>query len=158
MANAPDDTIVTGSVFQQKSINQLLVTPNGGTQGQLSAMLNGGTVVTTTNGSTLSLFGSITPAGSNLATATQVTAITTQLGTAASTTGVYLPASGNVVGRSLLMLNTGTAAVNIYGQGGDTIDTIAGTTGVVLTNAQRCFFTATASGTYVSGPKGGTSS
>jgi len=39
MANAPDSIIVTGQVFQQQSIDTLLVTPTGGTQTTLAQAL-----------------------------------------------------------------------------------------------------------------------
>jgi hypothetical protein len=132
---------------------------------------NGGAVLTTmttqqigtlgltlNSGFVLNSVGSITPAGSNLATAALIATETVVLGNAASTTGVALPASAGVLGTNILILNQGTAAVHIYGQGGDTIDNTAGTTGVSLTNAHRCFFTAIASGAYVSGPEGGVTS
>lgn len=163
MATTPDSLVVTGPVLQQISLSGLYITPTGGTQNTLANLVNGGTVAQTSGNytiPTLANFSSITPAGSNLATATLVTALTTQVGAAASTTGIALPLStgAGVLGSPLLLLNTGTAAIHVYGSGGDTIDGTAGTTGVTLTNAHRCFFTATASGAYVSGPEGGVTS
>jgi hypothetical protein len=153
MANAPDTLLVTGPVFQQISADSILVTPPGGTQTTLAAAINGGTL--DPGGSGLQNFSSITPAGSNQATAALVLGITQQLGTAASTTGVALPAAASVpLGDSLLMLNSGTAAVHVYGHSADTIDTIAGSTGVTLTNAFSCFFTPTTGTSWVSGPRG----
>jgi hypothetical protein len=104
----------------------------------------------------------ITPAGSNQATGTPVATQTVILGAAPSTTGVVLPSAATVIGIPLNFINMGTAAVHLYGNGAgagaDTIDTTAGTTGVTLTNAHRCIFTATAAGAFVSGPEGGVTS
>lgn len=155
MTAAPDTLVVTGPNFQQVPADGLLVTPPGGVQGPLSGFLNGGTLAA--NGA-LTVFSSITPAGTALSNATPVTSLTSLLGTAASTTGVSLPPSAGVIGFPQLLINAGTAAIHVYGAGGDTIDTTAGTTGVTLTNAHRCYFTATAAGTYVSGPEGGVTS
>lgn len=120
--------------------------------------INGGTIqgatIETSAGFVFNSAASVTPAGTNLATAATITTEVAYLGTAASTTGVALPPSASTVGVPLLLINAGTAAIHVYGQGGDVIDTIAGTTGVTITNAHRCFFTTIASGTIVSGPSG----
>lgn len=153
MATAPDTLLVTGPNNQQVSVDSVLVTPTGGTQTLLANLLNGGTVAA---GGLLANFASITPAGSNLATAPAVAALTTQLGTAASTTGAHLPAAAGLFGKTppLLLINSGTAAIHLYGTGGDTIDSTAGTTGVTFTNAQRCFFTPVSASAWISGPSG----
>ena len=152
MTTAPDTLIVTGPNNQQSLADTVLVTPTGGTQGNLADFLNGGTVAA---GGTLTLFGSITPAGSTAATATKITSLTTQLGTAASTTGAVLPLAASLVGktRPLLLINDGTAAIHLYGTI-DTIDGTAGATGVTFTNGQRCFVTPVASGKWITGPSG----
>jgi hypothetical protein len=131
------------------------ITPAGSTvQGSLASLINGGTVVPT-NGLLIN-FATITPAGSTAATATPITAITTVLETAASTTGAAFVTGNLSLGQPVLLLNQGTAAVHIYSDG--TIDSTAGTTGVTLTNAHRCFFTAVDSTHIVSGPEGGVTS
>jgi len=119
--------------------------------------INGGTIENSA-GFVLFSSASITPAGTALANATPITTQNTELGTAPSTAGVALAASANVQGVPLLLINAGTAAVHVYGAGGDTIDGTAGTTGVTLTNAHRCFFTSFAAGAFVSGPEGGVTS
>lgn len=151
MATTPDDLVVTGPVLQQKTADTLYVTPSGGTQGQLQNLVNGGT-----NGANpvLLQFQSITPAGTALANATPIISENTLLGTAASTTGVSLPLSTTTVGYPLLVVNAGTAAVHVYGTGGDVIDTIAGTTGVTLTNGFGVTFLATAANVYHSTMRG----
>ncbi len=153
MANAPDALVVSGPNFQQVSADNILLTPAGGSQTALSSLLNGGTVAA---GGLLANFASITPAGSNLATAPAIASLTTQLGTAASTTGAHLPAAAGLVGLTspLLLINSGTAAIHLYGTGGDTIDGTAGTTGVTFTNAQRCFVTPVSSSAWITGPSG----
>jgi hypothetical protein len=147
---------MTQGLGSVKSDN-VLITPLGGTQATMASLLNGGTVAA---GGLLVQFSSITPAGSTAATATPIASAVTQLGTGASTTGAAfsVPAASLAgVSPPLLVINSGTAAVHIYALNGDTIDTTAGTTGVTLTNAKACFFTPVASGTWVSGPVGGTS-
>lgn len=165
MANAPDTLLVTGPVFQQVAGDAILVTPAGGTQDTLANLVNGGTVQKSGTFSSLVVgsntvaaianFASILPAGSNNATAPLPIATTILLGTAASTTGVNLSsvAAAVPIGEPLLLLNPGTAAIHIYGSA-YAIDTIAGTTGVTLTNGFSCFFTTTGTASIVSGPKG----
>lgn len=153
--STPDTVLMTQGLASVQSDN-VLITPLGGTQASLASLINGGTA---SAGGLLTHFASITPAGSTAATATPIASSVTQLGTGASTTGAAfsVPAASlvGVVG-SLLVINSGTAAVHVYALNGDTIDTIAGTTGVTVTNAKACFFTPVASGTWVSGPEGGT--
>ena len=167
MANAPDTLLVTGPVFQQVAGDAILVTPAGGTQDTLANLVNGGTVqksatfstavVGSNTLTTIANFASIVPAGSTAAQATPITTQVVQLGTAASTTGVAFGAASSLpLGEPILLLNTGSAAVHVYG-GGYTIDTIAGTTGVTLTNGFSCFFTPTGTATLISGPRGTTS-
>lgn len=154
--STPDTVLMTQGLGSVKADN-VLVTPTGGTQALLASLVNGGTV---SAGGLLTRFATITPAGSNAATATPIVSAVTQLGTAASTTGAAFSISASSlvgVAGSLLLINSGTAAVHIYTSTGDTIDTIAGTTGVTLTNGHSCFFTPVAAGAWVSGPAGATS-
>jgi len=155
MANAPDTLLVTGPNNQQVSVDSIMVTPPGGTQGSLANFLNGGTLA---GGGSLTLFGSITPTGSTVATGAAIASATTVLGTAPASSFANLPLAATVIGQQLLIINQGTAAAKIGGISGDTIDNTAGTTGVTLTNAHRCFFVSTGAGTYVSGPEGGVTS
>jgi hypothetical protein len=108
---------------------------------------------------TLANFGSIVPAGSNAATATPVTALVSQLGAAAATTGVVFGTGANTlpIGDPMALLNSGTAAIHVYANG-YTIDTIAGTTGVTLTNGFGCNFTAVGTAAIVSSNRGTVSS
>jgi hypothetical protein len=155
------DTRVMNDGLGTVLASNVQVTPAGGVTGPLSSFLNGGTVAA---GGALTQFSSITPAGSNQATGTPITSVVTVLGTAASTTGSDLPpGTAAPIGIPLLLLNQGTAAVHLYsGNTVDTIDGTAGTTGVSLTNAHRCFFTQVSNngttGIWVSGPEGGVTS
>jgi hypothetical protein len=148
------DTLLYTDQLSVISADNLLVTPPGGTQATLSGLVNGGTVDA---GSGLLNFGSVTPAGSNAATAPVITGIVTEIGTGASTTGVALPPTAIIPpGDSVLLINAGTAAVHVYG-GAYTIDGIAAATGVILTNGTSCFFTPISATAIISGPKGGVS-
>jgi hypothetical protein len=155
------DSLLYNNGLATIAASNIQVTPAGGTTGPLSSFLNGGTVAA---GGLLTQFSSITPAGSNQATGTPITSLVTVLGTAASTTGVDLPAGTSApIGVPMLVLNQGTAAVHLYGGNTvDTIDSTAGTTGVTVTNAHRCFFTQVSNngttGVWVSGPEGGVTS
>ena len=152
------NTILLNQDLTSVPVGNVLVTPLGGTQAPLVDLVNGGTVAA---GGLLINFSSITPAGSTAATATPITSVVTEIGTAASTTGAaFTTPAATLVGVSppLLLINDGTAAIHVYALNGDTIDNTAGTTGVTLTNAHRCFFTPVASGKWVSGPEGGVTS
>lgn len=151
MANAPDDKVFVSPNFQQKFLDNLLVTPTSGTQDTLAnhlSYLNGGSVVAGSVGANL------TATGSTFAGALTLTNQINNISSVAASTGVVLPSAAKCIGLPLLLLNTGTAAVTVYGQGGDTIDTTAGTTGVTLTNAHRSWFTSTKANTFISGPSG----
>jgi hypothetical protein len=90
----------------------------------------------------------LTAAGSTRADALALTKTVNNVTTAASGTGVILPASaaGNIV----TVFNAGANAIKVYGAGSDTIDGTAGATGVTLTNAKRAMFFCVAANTYVS--------
>src|SRR5579872_7083264 len=133
------DLINGGTVAQTISANTTIAS---GVTVTNSGTITGGAVnpATVTVGSnvvsTLANYGSITPAGSNQATAALIQAAITDMGTAASTTGAVCPAASTLfnVGPPLLLINSGTAAVHVYAHGADTIDNAAGSTGVSLTN------------------------
>lgn len=95
----------------------------------------------------------LTAIGTNRATALSLTKQINVVSTAASAAvGVVLPPSASVgVGGIVDVYNDGPAnAFHIYAAGSDTIDTIAGATGVNLTNGFGCRFMVTALGAYVS--------
>ncbi len=80
----------------------------------------------------------LTAAGTNRATALQLAAAINVVATAGASTGVLLPAAATVgIGGVVTVFNDGASAMQIYATGSETIDGVAGATGVVLTNAKR---------------------
>jgi hypothetical protein len=75
-------------------------------------------------------------AGTSVANATQLTAMFTDLTAVTASTGVILPpakaGSMAIIGN---MITASGHAVQVYGNGSDTIDTVAGSTGVTLTDS-----------------------
>ncbi len=97
----------------------------------------------------------LTAVGTNRATALPLTKAINVISTAAASTGVTLPAAATVgIGGSVIIFHNGANAIKVYGAGSDTIDTVAGATGVTLTNALRCQYFVTAALTYVSAQLG----
>jgi len=94
----------------------------------------------------------LTAAGTNRATALVLAKDTNNVTTAAAGTGVVLPAG--LVGMKLTIFNAGANALQVYANGSDTIDTVAGATGVVLTNAKRCDYYCVAANTWISAQLG----
>lgn len=94
----------------------------------------------------------ISAAGTTRADATALTKQTNNITTAASGTGVILPASA--AGQNIIVNNAGANPVQVYGAGSDTIDGVAGSTGVPLTNAKRAIFLCVAANTYISAQLG----
>ena len=98
----------------------------------------------------------LTALGTTRATALQLTARLNNVTTAAASTGVTLPPG--IPGVRVTLFNAGANAIQVYGSGSDTIDTIAGSTGVVLTAAARCEYFCVAPGVIVSAKMGAVSS
>lgn len=118
-----------------------------------------GTVTATGNVSALYLDVStgagLTAAGTDRATALALTKAVNVIGTAAASTGVVLPAAATVgIGGKVVIFHNGANAIKVYGAGSDTIDGVAGATGVSLTNALRCEYFVTAALTYLSAQLG----
>ena len=100
----------------------------------------------------------LTAAGTTRADALALTKAINVVGTAAASTGVVLPSAATVgIGGSVIVFNDGANAIKVYGAGSDTIDGVAGSTGVTLTNALRCEFYVTAAATFKSAKLGATS-
>lgn len=53
-------------------------------------------------------------------------------------------------GRAILVIQDGAAAARLFGKGTDTIDAVATATGVVLTNANRCWYYCAVAGAWQS--------
>lgn len=103
----------------------------------------------------LSTAAALVAVGTNRATALALTACQNFIATAAASTGVVLPAASLVgVGGWVDIYNGGANPIQVYGAGSDTIDTVAGATGVPLANAKRCRYTVTAALTWVSAQLG----
>ena len=97
----------------------------------------------------------LTAAGTNQATALPLTKAINVIATAAASTGVVLPSVATVgIGGYVVIFNRGASPIKVYGAGSDTIDGVAGATGVTLTNALRCEYYATAAGTWLSAQLG----
>jgi len=100
----------------------------------------------------------VAAAGTSQATATQLTTrinyVTTGSGSAL---GVILPAAH--LGHVIYIFNVGTGqTLTVFGNGTDTVDGQAATTGVSLSNNNRCAFFCVAAGTWVSAQLGAVSS
>lgn len=146
-----------------ESLNTLVDVLNGITPGTFKGVFNG------TVGATTPALGAftyvdqssasgLTAAGTTRTDALVLSAAINNVTTAAASTGVVLPAASTVgAGGSVIVFNNGASAIKVYAAGSDTIDGTAGATGVTLTNALRCAYIVTASGTYLSAKLGATS-
>lgn len=94
----------------------------------------------------------LTAAGTNRATALQLAKEVNVIGTAGSGTGVLLPVG--VIGMRITVFNNGANAIKVYATASETIDGVAGATGVTLTNALRCEYFFTAANTWISAQLG----
>jgi hypothetical protein len=91
---------------------------------------------TLTSAPVLSSSGSLTAAGTNLATALVLTSFVNLVGTAAASTGVALPVECPI-GQCVYIANNGANSIKVYAQSSQTINTsIAGATGTTVTNLQ----------------------
>lgn len=88
----------------------------------------------------------ITAAGTNQATATALQADFHRITSVAAGTGVVLPPAKT--GMDIFIHNHGGLPVQVYGNGSDTIDDIAGATGVVQMNRSVALFTCYSSGAW----------
>ena len=97
----------------------------------------------------------LTAVGTNRATSLALVAQVNNITSAAASTGVTLPTVASVgIGAVVIIFNGGASAITVYGAGSDTIDAVAATTGVPLTNAKRCAYYAVAAATWVSAQLG----
>jgi len=95
----------------------------------------------------------LTAVGTNRATALALTEQVNRVTVAASAnTGVLLPSAALVgVGGYVDVINDGPSnSFHVYSAGSDTIDGVAGATGVVLTNAFMCRYVVNTAGAFVS--------
>jgi hypothetical protein len=94
----------------------------------------------------------LTAAGTTRTDALQLANEVNNVTTAASGTGVILPVG--VIGMRITIFNAGANALQVYASASETIDTVAGSTGVPLTNAKRADFFFTAANTWISAQLG----
>lgn len=108
--------------------------------------------LTTTGYTRQSVGNALTAVGTTRADALALTAQVNNVTTAAASTGVILPAG--VTGDIIILENAGANLIQVYADGSDTIDGVAGATGVPLTNALRCMYICVATNTFISAQLG----
>ncbi len=134
--------------------------PAGGATGSMDGYVIGGSAAaagTFTNATATGYFlrsvgNALTAAGTTRADALQLAKEVNNITTAAGSTGVILPVG--VIGMRVTIFNAGASVIKVYGSGSDTIDTVAGSTGVSLTNAKRCDYFFVAANTWISSQLG----
>jgi hypothetical protein len=117
----------------------------------------------------LTMAGALTAAGNNRATALVLGVQFNNITAAAASTGVLLPPSaGNgqlaaafpmsQIGQGIFVFNSATGnTIQVYAAGSDTIDGVAGATGVPLSNNKRCIYFCIAAGVWISAQWGAVS-
>ena len=106
-----------------------------------------------------SVSNALTATGTTRADALQLAAQVCNVTTVGANTGVILPASATIgIGSIIYIFNAGANVMKVYGAGSDTIDGTAGSTGVSLTNANRCMYVLVAANTFISAKMGVVSS
>ena len=92
--------------------------------------------------------------GTNQATALALAGGTSNITTAAASTGVALPPA--TLGARARIYNNGANAIKVYGTAGrtDTIDGTAGATGVTLSSGKRCDYECVLAGVWLSAQLG----
>lgn len=138
------------------------VTPAGGAFTTLDGILGSVTpAAATVTGLTSSGYingsvgNALTAVGANRSGALQLAKEFNNVTIAATGTGVILPVG--VLGMEILVFadsGIAGAAIQVYASGSETIDTVAGATGVPLTKAKRCIFKFIAANTWVSAQLG----
>ncbi len=105
-----------------------------------------------TSGMRLTPATTLTAVGTTRTDALALTADINNVTTAASGTGVILPAA--TTGRVVTIFNNGANLIQVYGAGSDTVDGQAGTSGVALTNGKRAQYFCVAAATWISAQLG----
>jgi hypothetical protein len=90
----------------------------------------------------------LTATGTTRTDALQLAKQVNNVTTTAAGTGVILPVG--IVGMRITIFNAGANALQVYASASETIDGVAGATGVPLTNAKRCEYFYLAANTWVS--------
>lgn len=141
-----NNVTITGGTINATTVG--VTTPASGAFTTLSSTgnLTVGTYVLRSVGNAL------TAAGTNRATALQLAKEINNVTTAAASTGVLLPVG--VVGMVITLFNGGASPMQVYATASETIDGVAGATGVPLANAKRANFYFTAANTWISAQLG----
>ena len=129
------------SDFSVSSSGDLTITPSGGDV----------SVVGTLAASTYflrSVGNALTAVGTTRTDALQLAKEVNNVTTAAAGTGVILPVG--VIGMRITIFNAGANLIQVYASASETIDAVAGATGVPLTNAKRCDYFMVAANTWIS--------
>jgi hypothetical protein len=165
MANAPDSQIVSAPVFQQVSVDALLITPAGGSQTTLANVVNGGTLAQTlAAGSSLtspviggiqsqSVTNGITASTTQtLAGAVPLTSAINVISTVATAANAVklAPVSVNI-GQVQMVMNNGASACAIFPfETATAIDAAGTAASVTLTNGRSANFFQNTASTWVS--------
>ncbi len=89
--------------------------------------------------STNTIANNLTAVGTNIGTSLQLSADVNHITGGATGTVVDLPAApSGGPGDDVIIINDAANPIKVYASGGQTIDGVAGATGVTLTNAKRC--------------------
>jgi hypothetical protein len=109
------------------------------------------TAVSGSLGGQVSVANPVTAVGSTRASAALISSSISVVATAASGTGVQvLAASALGIGASQTIYNNTANAIKVYAAGSDTIDTVAGSTGVTLSGTAAARFTVLAATAFQS--------
>ena len=95
---------------------------------------------------TFSFVDALTATGTNQGTALPLTKMMNRVTTTAASTGVILPAA--VGGMNVTLINAGANPLQVYGNGTDTINGIAGSTGVTLAAGKTAEYFTTLAGAW----------
>jgi hypothetical protein len=162
---ADDTLILTGPTFQQKTPSTILVTPTGGTQGNLADLINGGTVTTSVSATNLSYTGLLHNSITNSITASTTQtlagavaintgiAIVTKVGTAGD--AVKLPPVAATGGNEVWIFNNGASAMSVFpAETSTTIDGGTTAAAVTMTNSKNAVFIQTTGTSWISAQGG----
>ena len=95
---------------------------------------------------TFSCVDALTATGSNQAGALAITRMMNRFTTVASSTGAVLPVA--VAGMNITVINAGANALQVYGNGSDTINGTAGATGLSLASGKTAEYFSTIAGAW----------